>query len=145
MDKLKLVEVEKTVESIPLGTKDYYSKTITEADVALFASITGDSNQLSTNEAFAKTTIEGRCPVQRELIASYTWPVSTAVTSPGAVTIGQEINFYKSAYVGDTITVVGEVNEKNMEKKFVYLHVDIYNQADELLADGYVLNLMRMH
>lgn len=145
MDILNLVEKEKTVESIPIGLKAYYSKTITEADVALFAGITGDSSQLSTNEAFAKSLSLESCPVQSELIASYTWPVSTEVASPGAVTIGQELTFYRNAYVGDTITVVGEVNKKVPEKKFVYLQVTIYNQRDEIIADGFILELMRVH
>ena len=144
-DKLNLVEVEKTVESIPMGQKAYYSKTITEADVALFSGITGDSPQLSTNAAFAASTPLGRCPVQNEVLASYTWPVSSEIASPGAVTVGQELNFYKPAFVGDTVTVIGEVTEKNFEKKFVYVQMTIYNQNDELLCEGTLLELMRVH
>ena len=40
MKELELKEVEKTVESIPMGQKAYFSKTVTEGDVALFAGIT---------------------------------------------------------------------------------------------------------
>lgn len=144
-DRLNLVEKEKTVESIPMGQKAYYSKTITEADIALFCGITGDGAQLSTNEAFAASTSLGRCPVQNEVLASYTWPVSTEIASPGAVTIGQELTFYAPAFVGDTITVIGVVDKKNFEKKFVYVHVTIYNQNDDILCDGSILELMRVH
>lgn len=145
MDKLELTEVEKTVESIPLGQKAYYSKTITEADVVLFSGITGDCGALSINENYAKKTSFGRCPVQSELLASYTWPVSTQIASPGAVTIGQELKFFRPVFVGDTITVVGEATKKVLEKKFVYVTTTVYNQHGEMVADGYVLELMRVH
>ena len=145
MEELNLVEVEKTVESIPLGQKAYYSKTISEADVTLFTGITGDRQALSLNAAYAATTPLGRCPIQNELLASFTWPVSTQIASPGAVTIGQELRFFKPVFVGDTITVVGEVTKKVIEKKFVYLQTTIYNQHDEIVADGFALELMRVH
>ena len=67
MSTLELNEKEKNVQSIPMGQKAYYSKTISEADVTLFAGITGDSQPLSTNAEFAAATsarqaIPGRCP-----------------------------------------------------------------------------------
>ncbi|MGO5024051.1 MaoC/PaaZ C-terminal domain-containing protein [Lawsonibacter sp. LCP25S3_G6] len=145
MNTNNLTEVEKTVESIPMGQKAYYSKTVTEADVAIFQGITGDGNALSTNASFAARTPLGRCPIQSELLASFTWPVSTMIASPGAVTIGQELTFFKPVYVGDTVTVVGEVTKKVLEKKFVYVQTTIYNQNDEMVADGFVLELMRVH
>ena len=79
LSTLELNEKEKNVQSIPMGQKAYYSKTISEADVTLFAGITGDSQPLSTNAEFAAATSAGRCAVQSELLASYTWPVSTCL------------------------------------------------------------------
>ena len=142
MSTLELNEKEKNVQSIPMGQKAYYSKTISEADVTLFAGITGDSQPLSTNAEFAAATSAGRCAVQSELLASYT---SSAIASPGAVTIDQELTFYKPVYVGDTITVVGEVTRKVLEKKYVYVRTTVYNQNDEMVADGYVRELMQVH
>lgn len=145
MPILEWKETEKTVESIPMGQKSYYSKTITEADVALFTGITGDAQPLSTNAVYAATTPAGRCRIQSELLASYTWPVSTQIASPGAVTIDQELTFYGPVFVGDTITVVGEVTQKVMEKKYVYVRTTIYNQNGAMVADGYVRELMQVH
>lgn len=56
MKQLQLKEVEKTVESIPMGQKAYFSKTVTEGDVALFAGITGAFEPLSMNQEFAEKT-----------------------------------------------------------------------------------------
>ena len=138
-------EKEKTVESIPLGQRAWFSRTVTEADVALFAGITGAFEPLSINQAFAESTpFRGR-QVPRMLLASYTWPVSTQIASPGAVTIAQEGTFLGTAAIGDTITVVGEVTEKILEKKIVIIRTLVYNQKNELVMEGSVTELMRIH
>ena len=78
------------------------------------------------------------------LVATYTWPVSTELVSPGAVTISQSAKFLKPVYIGDTITVVGEVVEKIMEKKIIIVQTRCYNQNDELVMDGSAVELMRV-
>ena len=50
MKELELQEKEKTVESIPMGQKAYFSKTIKEGDVALYAGITWDIETLIINQ-----------------------------------------------------------------------------------------------
>ncbi len=145
MKQLQLKEVEKTVESIPMGQKAYFSKTVTEGDVALFAGITGDFEPLSMNQEFAEKTPYLSRMVQTMLLATYTWPVSTQIASPGAVTIAQESTFLKPVKIGDTITAVGEVTQKIMEKKIVIVRTTCYNQDGEMVMDGSVVELMRVH
>ena len=145
MKQLQLKEVEKTVESIPMGQKAYFSKTVTEGDVALFAGITGDFEPLSMNQEFAEKTPYLSRMVQTMLLATYTWPVSTQIASPGAVTIAQESTFLKPVKIGDTITAVGEVTQKIMEKKIVIARTTCYNQDGEMVMDGSVVELMRVH
>ncbi len=145
MKQLQLIEVEKTVESIPMGQKAYFSKTVTEGDVALFAGITGAFEPLSMNQEFAEKTPYLNRMVQTMLLATYTWPVSTQIASPGAVTIAQESTFLKPVKIGDTITAVGEVTQKIMEKKIVIVRTTCYNQNDEMVMDGSVVELMRVH
>ncbi len=140
----ELKEKEKTVETVPLGAKAYFSKTITEGDIALFAGITGDFAPLSVNREFAEHTSFGSPTAQTMLIATLTWPVSTELVSPGAVTITQEGRFLRPVYVGDTITVVGEVTEKILEKKIVIVKTTCYNQRDEIVMDGSAVELMRV-
>ncbi len=144
MSILQLQEKEKTVESVPFGAKAYFSKTITEGDVALFAGIVGDFAPLSVNQEFAEKTQFHNRVVPNMLIATLTWPVSTELVSPGAVTITQEGKFFRPAYVGDTITVVGEVTEKIIEKKIIIVRTTCYNQNDEIVMDGSAVELMRV-
>ena len=145
MKELELKEVEKTVESIPMGQKAYFSKTVTEGDVALFAGITGAFEPLSMNQEFAEKTPYLSRQVQTMLLATYTWPVSTQIASPGAVTIAQESTFLKPVKIGDTITAVGEVTKKILEKKIVIVRTTCYNQDGEMVMDGSVVELMRVH
>ena len=145
MKQLQLKEVEKTVESIPMGQKAYFSKTVTEGDVALFAGITGAFEPLSMNQEFAEKTPYLSRMVQTMLLATYTGPVSTQIASPGAVTIAQESTFLKPVKIGDTITAVGEVTQKIMEKKIVIVRTTCYNQDGEMVMDGSVVELMRVH
>ena len=44
------------VEDLRPGMHATYSKTITEADIVLFAGVSGDNNAVHTNEEFAQTT-----------------------------------------------------------------------------------------
>lgn len=145
MKERQLTEIEKTAESIPMGQKAYFSKTVTEGDVALFAGITGSFEPLSMNQEFAEKTPYLSRMVQTMLLAAFTWPVSTQIASPGAVTIAQESTFLKPVKIGDTITAVGEVTQKILEKKIVIVRTSCYNQNDEMVMDGSVVELMRVH
>ena len=43
-------------EDLSLGMTATFGKTITEADIVLFAAVSGDNNAVHINEEFAKTT-----------------------------------------------------------------------------------------
>lgn len=144
MKELNLDVVEKTIETVPLGTKASFSKTVTEGDVILYAGITGSFEPVCMNEGFARESPALGRSIQRLLLATYTWPVSTMITSPGSVTVGQQAVFYKDVRIGDTIFVTGEVTEKREEKKLVFIHMEIRNQNHELVMEGKVTNMMRV-
>lgn len=144
MKQLQLKEVEKRWSPFPWDRRRIF-KTVTEGDVALFAGITGDFEPLSMNQEFAEKTPYLSRMVQTMLLATYTWPVSTQIASPGAVTIAQESTFLKPVKIGDTITAVGEVTQKIMEKKIVIVRTTCYNQDGEMVMDGSVVELMRVH
>ena len=44
------------IEDLRAGMHATYSKTITEADIVLFAGVSGDNNAVHTNEEYAATT-----------------------------------------------------------------------------------------
>ena len=48
------------IEDLKKGMTATFAKTITEADIVLFAGVSGDNNAIHINEEFAKTTRFGR-------------------------------------------------------------------------------------
>ena len=44
------------IEDLKVGMTDFYSRTITEADIVMFAGITGDLNPVHMNREFAEQT-----------------------------------------------------------------------------------------
>jgi len=48
--------VGKTIETLQVGEKARFGKTISESDIYLYAGITGDQNPAHINEAYARET-----------------------------------------------------------------------------------------
>ena len=71
------------VEDISVGMSACYGKTVTDADIVLFAGVSGDNNAVHTNQEFAATTIFGGRIAHGMLSASF---ISAAVGTrlPGA-------------------------------------------------------------
>ncbi len=117
-----------------VGAKASFSRTITEADVALFIGVTWDVNPLHTDEVYARATRFKQRIVPGLLTASL-------VTHLGGLWafMANEIRFEFLApvYVGDTITAVAEVTEVKPDNGFVRLKVKCTNAAGvEVLRGG---------
>jgi 3-hydroxybutyryl-CoA dehydratase len=106
------------IEDLSVGMTARYARTVTEADVVLFAGISGDNNPVHMNEVYASGTIfKGRI-VHGMLSASF---VSTAIASrlpgPGSIYLSQNLRFRAPVRAGDTVearvTVTDIVHEKN--------------------------------
>lgn len=124
---------------IALGDKAYFSKTISESDVYLFAGITGDFNPIHINEVSAENSFAHSRIVHGALISGM---VSTVIGMhlPGAGTIymEQDSRFLKPVYIGDTITAMVEIIEiLNADKNIIKLRTYAHNQKNELVLDGY--------
>lgn len=128
---------ERSFESIQVGDKAGFSKTVGEGDVYGFAGITGDFNPVHVNEVFANGTRFKKRIAHGMLSASF---VSTVIGTklPGANTIylSQEVKFTAPVYIGDTLTAEVEVLEKNEEKRILTLKTTVVNQEGKMVVDG---------
>ena len=137
MSTLELNEKEKNVQSIPMGQKAYYSKTISEADVTLFAGITGDLNPAHTNEVSASQTQFGGRIAHGILGAGFISAVlGMKLPGPGTIYLGQELKFTKPVYIGDTVTATCTVRELFPEKNIVKLDTVCTNQHGDVVIKG---------
>ncbi len=127
----------KTIEELQVGQSARFSKTITEADVYLFAGISGDLNPAHVDEEFAKKTFFKTRIAHGMLTASFiSTIIGTMLPGPGSIYISQEVTFLKPVHFGDTVTATAEVAEVMVEKKRVRLKTFCTNQKGETVLDG---------
>ena len=97
------------------------SRTITEADVAAFAALTGDFNKVHVDAEYAKGTIFGQRIAHGMLVASFMAGL-TSRSIPNQFFEGSlfsvlenRLKFPKPTFIGDTIRVDIEVTERPEE------------------------------
>lgn len=118
-----------TYDEIEPGQAESFRVTVTEAMLDGFKSITGDINPLHNDETFAKSKGQPGRVAYGMLTASFLSTLA-GVYLPGEKSLIQqvEIKFAKPVYIGDTLTVTGQVAEKNDTVQRIELRVTITNQ-----------------
>jgi len=124
-------------DEIKIGMKETFQVIITEAMENNFAEITGNYNPLASNQEYAATTNYKKRICPGMFTASFLSRL-TGMYLPGkyALVYSQSLNFVNICYIGDTITVEGEVIEKNNATKMITLNTVITNQEGKKLIYG---------
>lgn len=105
------------IEDLQPGMSATFSKTITEADIVLFAGVSGDNNAIHTNEEFARSTIFGGRIAHGFLSASViSAAVANRLPGPGTVYLSQSLRFRAPVKPGDTVHATVTVKTLNLEK-----------------------------
>ncbi len=108
------------IEDLSVGMTDIFSKTVTEADVTLFAGLSGDTNPLHLDADFAsKTMFAGRITHGMLTAAFISTVLGTRLPGPGCVYLSQNLRFKGPVRVGDTVEARVSVKEIIEEKKRV--------------------------
>ncbi len=130
----------KGIDGLEIGQRSVIVKTITAADIHQFAHLTGDTNPLHTDHAFAKGTRFGEPIAQGMLAASViSAAIGTKLPGPGTIYLSQELRFIKPVKVGDTVIARVEVAELIREKNRVLLKTSLHNQRGEQVIEGSAL------
>lgn len=115
------------LEDLSVGMEAIFAKTITEADVLMFAAVSGDNNPLHMNAEFAeKTRFEKR--IVHGMLTTSLWStlVGTKLPGPGSAYMSQTINFLKPVHIGDTITARVTVTQIVADKQRVFLNAEAF-------------------
>lgn len=120
------------------------TRTVCEADVMMFAGLTGDYNELHTSDSFAKKTVYGERIVHGMLtlaIANGLYMRLNYFTNSTIANLGiKEWKFTKAVHLGDTIHIRIVLMEKHLTSNpaqgIINWHVDVFNQNDEIVATG---------
>jgi len=140
----------KYFEEFNVGEKTVTEKrTITEADIMQFASLTGDDNRIHTDPEFSKTTPFGKQIAHGVLGLSYALGLAWKTGMlDGTVIAFREINewkFVKPFLIGDTVHAVLSIAEMKALPRIgggsLIAHVEVRNQNDEICQRG-SLNLL---
>ena len=126
-----------TYDEISIGQKESFSVKITESERDKFREITGDVNPLHNDPEYARSMGHDRCVAFGMLSAAYLSTLA-GVYLPGKNSLIQktEVNFRKPVYVGDELTIVGEVTDKSDAFKLIEVKVEIKNQDNYKVVKG---------
>ncbi|HKZ96685.1 MAG TPA: MaoC family dehydratase [Hyphomicrobiaceae bacterium] len=105
-------------EDLKAGQEASLSTTVTEADIAAFAQISGDRNPVHLDAAYAATTLFKERIAHGMLSAAYISAVfGMKLPGPGAIYISQTLNFKAPVKIGDTVVATVKLVELIAEKK----------------------------
>ena len=94
----------KYADEITEGMTAIFTRTVTEADILMFAGVSGDTNPVHLDEEYAKTTLfKGRI-AHGMLTAGFISTVfGTKLPGPGCIYLSQNLKFKAPVRVGDTV------------------------------------------
>jgi acyl dehydratase len=127
-------------------------RTIAESDLVQFAALTGDWNQLHTDEEYAKTTPYGRRIAHGlyglALMEGMKYRMGqgdgTAIAS-----LSWTVKFAKPIFIGDTLRTRWRITAKretrHADRGIVTEIVELVNQRGEVVTEAEHLLMMRRH
>lgn len=120
---------------VDVGFKTTHMKTVTEADIVMFAGVSGDFNPIHICDEYAKKTLFGG-RIAHGVIAIGL--ISAAMTKlPGlSIFLGDSNKFLAPVRIGDTITATAEVIAARKDKGILTLKATCTNQRGETVVEG---------
>ena len=126
-----------TFDEITIGQSAEYSKAVTEADIQMFAAVSGDVNPLHLDPEFAAGTRFGERIAHGMLTASFiSAALAMELPGPGCIFMEQSLKFRLPVKIGDVITVKLTVTEMQARRKTLTLDCKAYNQHEKLVLTG---------
>lgn len=124
------------IEDLKVGMSASFAKTITEADIVLFAGVSGDNNAIHTNEEYAETTAFGGRIAHGFLTASViSAAVANRLPGPGTVYLGQQLRFRAPVRPGDTVHATVTIKSVDLIKSRATLET-VCKVRDVVVIDG---------
>jgi phosphate acetyltransferase/phosphate butyryltransferase len=127
----------RTFDEIAVGDHASIERTLTAADIQLFAAMSGDTNPQHIDPQFAASTR------YHGVIAHGMWGAAlisavlgTRLPGPGTVYVAQTLRFHIPVRVGDTLKILVTVTSRDTEKQHVVLECKCINQDGDLVISG---------
>ena len=126
-----------TYDELSVGQSARLVRTVTVEDIQAFAAVSGDINPAHLNAEYADATMFHGVIAHGMLGAALISALfGTQFPGPGTIYLGQELKFTKPVRIGDTLTVLATVTEKDDEKKRIAVDCQVSNQKGEVVLKG---------
>ncbi|MCY4472051.1 MAG: MaoC family dehydratase [Kistimonas sp.] len=133
MDKLANIPYAQIRE----GDTAFYKRTLTERDLILFASVSGDCNPIHLDRDFASESRFGERVGHGMWVGSLiSAALATVMPGPGGIYRSQELKFLVPVKIGDALTVKLEVLSKCARTRGVTIATIVVNQHDQCVVRG---------
>ena len=130
----------KTIDELKVGDTAEFTKTVSEADIYLYAGVTGDVNPAHIDEVHASHTFFKTRIAHGMLLAGFISTVlGNRLPGYGTIYMKQELEFLAPVRIGDTVTARAEVVEVEKEENRVKLRTTCVNQDGTTVVDGEAL------
>ena len=131
-------------DEIMLGVKTKFTVQINESTINEFARISGDQKPLHIDEQYAAKTQFGKRVCHGMLLASFfSRLVGMYMPGKNALYFSQTLNFQTPCFVGDKVTIEGEVIDKSQSTRIITIKTTAHNQVDKCLVDGIAKVIVR--
>ncbi len=112
-------------------------KTILDADVRLFAQVSGDLNPIHLDDGYAAKTRFGKRIAHGALLAAYISNIiGNQIPGYGAIYLSSSLKFRAPALIGDTISTIVTIATIRPDKPILTLECVCKNQGQEVLCQG---------
>lgn len=124
------------IEDLAVGMSASSSRTIGEAEIVLFAGISGDVNPIHLSETYAQGSVfKGRVAHGMLTAGLISGLLGARFPGPGAIYLGQTLAFKAPVRIGDTVTVTATVTDINAERRRVTLKT-VCAVGETVVIDG---------
>jgi 3-hydroxybutyryl-CoA dehydratase len=125
------------IDELQVGQAAEMAKTVTEADIAMFAGVTGDFNPVHVDAVAAAQSRFGERIAHGMLSAGFISAViAMRLPGPGSIYLSQSLRFTRPVRIGDTVTTRVEVVEVIAPKRRLRLATVCRNQNGETVVEG---------
>lgn len=126
---------ETAFKEVPAGTSATFTKTVSEADVYLYAGISGDFSPNHIDDEYMKQGRYGARVAHGTLMLGFMSAASARLYLGRTASMGYDrVRFIAPVFFGDTIKTEYKVREYDRVKKRVYADVTCTNQRGETVA-----------
>ena len=123
-------------EELSIGMSAAVSRTVSEADILMFAGVSGDTNPVHLDEEFAASTMFGGRIAHGMLSAGLISAVfGTRLPGPGCIYLSQSLKFKAPVKIGQTVVARVTVKELKQEKRRVVFST-VCTCGDTVVLEG---------